>query len=62
MSKLSLKTFTMLQTATSVGLSALAWVVTGVRPIWNGSLPSDRRRIYSPITPAMVTSSCCRPA
>lgn len=46
MSKLSLKTFTMLQTATSVGLSALAWVVTGVRPIWNGSLPSDRQRIY----------------
>ena len=31
---------------TSVGLSALAWAVTGVRPIWNGSQPSDRQRIY----------------
>ena len=46
MNTLSMKTFTLLQTVTSVGLSALAWVVTGVRPIWNGSLPSDRQRIY----------------
>ena len=46
MSKLSLRTFTLLQTATSVGLSALAWTVTGVRPIWSGSQPSDRQRIY----------------
>jgi len=46
MNKLSLKTFTLLRTVTSVGLSALAWVVTGVRPIWNGSLPSDKQRIY----------------
>ncbi|TIT18358.1 MAG: 1-acyl-sn-glycerol-3-phosphate acyltransferase, partial [Mesorhizobium sp.] len=36
MSKLGTRTFTMLQTVTSVGLSALAWAVTGVRPIWNG--------------------------
>ncbi|RRH88313.1 1-acyl-sn-glycerol-3-phosphate acyltransferase [Mesorhizobium tamadayense] len=46
MNKLSLRTFTLLQTATSVGLSALAWAVTGVRPIWSGSQPSDRQRIY----------------
>ncbi|RUU03998.1 1-acyl-sn-glycerol-3-phosphate acyltransferase [Mesorhizobium sp. USDA-HM6] len=46
MSKLALRTFTLLQTATSVGLSALAWAVTGVRPIWSGSQPSDRQRIY----------------
>jgi 1-acyl-sn-glycerol-3-phosphate acyltransferase len=37
---------TLLQTASSVGLSALARLVTGVRPIWNGSLPSERQRIY----------------
>lgn len=36
----------MMRTVTSVGLSALAWMVTGVRPIWNGSEPSDRQRIY----------------
>ena len=35
-----------LRTATSVALSALAWAVTGVRPIWNGSGPSERQRIY----------------
>lgn len=46
MSKLGTRTFTLLQTVTSVGLSALAWAVTGVRPIWNGSQPSDRQRIY----------------
>ncbi|AZO08511.1 MULTISPECIES: lysophospholipid acyltransferase family protein [unclassified Mesorhizobium] len=46
MSRLSLRTFTLLQTATSVGLSALAWAVTGVRPIWSGSQPSERQRIY----------------
>ncbi|TGV43201.1 1-acyl-sn-glycerol-3-phosphate acyltransferase, partial [Mesorhizobium sp. M2D.F.Ca.ET.160.01.1.1] len=33
MSKLSLRTYTLLQTVTSVGLSAMAWAVTGVRPI-----------------------------
>lgn len=38
--------FAMMRTTTSVGLSALAWVVTGVRPIWNGSQPSQRQRIY----------------
>lgn len=36
----------LMRTATSVGLSALAWIVTGVRPIWSGSEPSDRQRIY----------------
>ncbi|MBA1143351.1 lysophospholipid acyltransferase family protein [Mesorhizobium neociceri] len=48
MTKLHLRanTFTLLQTVTSVGLSAAAWVVTGVRPIWNGSQPSERQRIY----------------
>ena len=46
MSRLSLRTFTLLQTVTSVSLSALAWAVTGVRPIWSGSQPSDRQRIY----------------
>jgi 1-acyl-sn-glycerol-3-phosphate acyltransferase len=46
MNKLRAGTFNLLQTATSVGLSALAWVVTGVRPIWNGSEPSERQRIY----------------
>ncbi|TIX05453.1 MAG: 1-acyl-sn-glycerol-3-phosphate acyltransferase, partial [Mesorhizobium sp.] len=46
MTKLHIRanTFTLLQTITSVGLSALAWVVTGVRPIWNGSQPSERQR------------------
>jgi 1-acyl-sn-glycerol-3-phosphate acyltransferase len=29
-----------------MGLSGLAWVVTGVRPIWAGAGPSDRQRIY----------------
>lgn len=38
--------FSLLRTTTSVGLSALAWAVTGVRPIWSGSLPSDRQRVY----------------
>ena len=36
----------LLRSATSVGLSALAWAITGVRPIWMGSQPSDRQRIY----------------
>jgi len=27
-------------------LAAFAWIVTGVRPIWAGSAPSDRQRIY----------------
>lgn len=35
-----------LQTSVSVGLSALAWVVTGVRPIWAGSEPAARQRVY----------------
>lgn len=35
-----------LQTVTSVSLSALAWIVTGVRPIWAGAEPSARQRIY----------------
>jgi 1-acyl-sn-glycerol-3-phosphate acyltransferase len=35
-----------LQRTTSSALAALAWIVTGVRPIWNGSAPSERQRIY----------------
>lgn len=27
-------------------LAAFAWIVTGVRPIWAGSAPSERQRIY----------------
>ncbi|MGC4026608.1 MAG: lysophospholipid acyltransferase family protein [Mesorhizobium sp.] len=27
-------------------LAGFAWAVTGVRPIWTGSAPSDRQRIY----------------
>jgi len=46
MSRLSLRTYTLLQTVTSVSLSAMAWAVTGVRPIWSGSQPSERQRIY----------------
>jgi 1-acyl-sn-glycerol-3-phosphate acyltransferase len=38
--------FRLLRKASSVGLSALAWAVTGVTPIWNGSEPSGRQRIY----------------
>lgn len=46
MSQLRDMMFSLLRTTTSVGLSAMAWAVTGVRPIWSGSLPSDRQRIY----------------
>jgi len=38
--------FKMLRKASSSSLSALAWAVTGVTPIWNGSQPSGRQRIY----------------
>jgi 1-acyl-sn-glycerol-3-phosphate acyltransferase len=38
--------FQMLRKASSISLSALAWAVTGVTPIWNGSEPSGRQRIY----------------
>ena len=36
----------LLQAVSSAGLSALAWIVTGVTPVWAGSEPSDRQRIY----------------
>jgi len=36
----------LMRTATSVGLSALARAVTGVRPIWSGCQPSETQRIY----------------
>jgi 1-acyl-sn-glycerol-3-phosphate acyltransferase len=36
----------LLRSATSVSLSALAWAITGVTPIWHGSRPSERQRIY----------------
>jgi 1-acyl-sn-glycerol-3-phosphate acyltransferase len=35
-----------MQRATSAALAALAWIITGVRPIWSGSAPSERQRIY----------------
>lgn len=35
-----------LRRLTTSGLAGLAWVVTGVRPIWAGSAPSTRQRIY----------------
>jgi 1-acyl-sn-glycerol-3-phosphate acyltransferase len=35
-----------LQRASSALLSALAWAITGVRPVWSGSQPSERQRIY----------------
>lgn len=31
---------------TGSALAGFAWVVTGVRPIWTGSAPSQRQRIY----------------
>lgn len=37
---------TLLGAATSAALATLARVVTGVRPIWAGTGPSDRQRIY----------------
>lgn len=38
--------FGFLRAATSAGLATLARVVTGVRPLWLGTTPSDRQRIY----------------
>ncbi|MBN9072655.1 MAG: 1-acyl-sn-glycerol-3-phosphate acyltransferase [Rhizobiales bacterium] len=35
-----------LRAVTSAGLAAFARVVTGVRPLWLGTTPSDRQRIY----------------
>lgn len=46
MSRLRAAMCGLMRTTTSVGLSALAWIVTGVRPIWSGSQPSERQRIY----------------
>ncbi len=36
----------LVQRASSALLSALAWTITGVRPVWAGSQPSARQRIY----------------
>lgn len=36
----------LLRAVSSAGLSALAWVITGVTPVWAGCEPSDRQRIY----------------
>jgi 1-acyl-sn-glycerol-3-phosphate acyltransferase len=36
----------LLRTATSAGLAAFARIVTGVRPLWMGTTPSDGQRIY----------------
>jgi 1-acyl-sn-glycerol-3-phosphate acyltransferase len=30
----------------SAALSALAWIITGITPVWSGVEPSDRQRIY----------------
>jgi 1-acyl-sn-glycerol-3-phosphate acyltransferase len=38
--------FRFLRAATSAVLATLARVVTGVRPLWQGTTPSDRQRIY----------------
>lgn len=38
--------YNLLRWSTSVGLSAMARAVTGVRPLWLGSQPSERQRIY----------------
>lgn len=46
MSRLRAAMCGLMRTTTSVGLSAMAWIVTGVRPIWSGSQPSERQRIY----------------
>lgn len=46
MSKLGTTMFSLARMTTSVGLSVLAWIITGVRPIWSGSQPSERQRIY----------------
>ena len=36
----------LLQRASGAALAMFAWLVTGVRPIWQGCGPSDRQRIY----------------
>ena len=36
----------LLRRVTASALAGFAWLVTGVRPIWNGSAPSSRQRIY----------------
>jgi len=38
--------FKFLRAATSTSLATVARVVTGVRPLWKGTAPSDRQRIY----------------
>lgn len=46
MSELRGLLFRFLRAATSTSLATVARVVTGVRPLWKGSAPSDRQRIY----------------
>lgn len=36
----------LLRRVTASALAGFAWLVTGVRPIWSGSAPSSRQRIY----------------
>lgn len=36
----------LLRRITGSVLAGFAWIVTGVRPIWQGTAPSDRQRIY----------------
>lgn len=46
MSELKTWIFRFLRGATSAALATVARVVTGVRPLWQGTTPSDRQRIY----------------
>lgn len=46
MSELRTLVFRFLRGATSAALATVARVVTGVRPLWQGTTPSDRQRIY----------------
>lgn len=46
MSELRSLSFKAMRRVTTSALAMFAWIVTGVRPIWQGSGPSDRQRIY----------------
>jgi 1-acyl-sn-glycerol-3-phosphate acyltransferase len=46
MSELRAILFRFLRAATSTVLAIVARVVTGVRPLWLGTTPSDRQRVY----------------
>ena len=46
MSELRAILFRFLRAATSTALAIVARVITGVRPLWLGTTPSDRQRVY----------------